>query len=72
MALAFLNIRGLQSYIDKLRSFVMGNGVHIMALNETKLSKTNPDCLISIKDFALERRQKCIRRRGRTVCAEYN
>ena len=36
----------------------MGNGVHIMAINETKLSKTTPDCLVSIKDFALERKDR--------------
>ena len=73
MSSDFFNIRGLQSHIDELRSFVMGNGVHIMAINETKLLKTIPDCLVSIKDFSLGRkRQKCIWRWGRTVCAEYN
>ena len=58
MSLAFLNIRGLQSHIDELRSFVVGNGVHIMAINETKLSNTTPNCLVSIKDFALERKDR--------------
>ena len=58
MSLTFLNIRGLQSHIDKLRSFVIGNRVHIMVINETKLSKTTPDCLVSIKDFALERKDR--------------
>ena len=50
----------------------MGNGAHVMAVNETRLSKTTTDCLVSIKDFALERKDRCIWRRGRTVCAEYN
>ena len=36
----------------------MGNGVHIMPINETKLWKTTPDCLVSIKDFALERKNR--------------
>ena len=61
MSSTFLNIRGLQSHIDELRSFVMGNGVHIMTINETKLSKTTPDCLVSIKDFALERKDRNVR-----------
>ena len=36
----------------------MGNGVHIMPINETKLWKTTPDCLVSIKDFAMERKDR--------------
>ena len=36
----------------------MGDGVHIMAINETKFSNTAPDCLVSIKDFALERKDR--------------
>ena len=35
----------------------MGNGEH-MAINETKLSNTTPNCLVSIKDFALERKDR--------------
>ena len=58
MSLASLNIRCLQSHIDELRSFVMGNRVHIMAINETKLLNNIPDSLVSIKDFALEREDK--------------
>ena len=46
MSLAFLNIRGLQKHIDELRSFVSETGIHIMAINETKLSKYRPDCLV--------------------------
>ena len=60
MSLTFLNIRGLQSHIDDLRSFAMGSGVHIMAINETKLSKTTPDCLVSINYFALERKDRSV------------
>ena len=58
MSLAFLNIRGLQWHIDGLRSFVKGKGVHIIAINETKLSNTTLDCLFSIEEFALERKGK--------------
>ena len=36
----------------------MGSGVHIRAINETKSSNTTPDCLVWIKDFALERKDK--------------
>ena len=58
MSLAFLNIRGLQKQIDELRSFVSERGIHIMAINETKLSKYSPDCLVSINDFAVERKDR--------------
>ena len=59
MSLAFLNIRGLQKHIDELRSFVSERGIiHIMAINETKLSKYSPDCLVSINDFAVERKDR--------------
>ena len=53
-SLAFLNIRELQKHIDELRSFISERGIHIMAINETKLSKYSPDCLVSINDFAVE------------------
>ena len=54
MALAFLNIRGLQSHIDELRSFVMDNGVQSMAINETKLSK-HGGCQLLYAEFRKNR-----------------
>ena len=58
MSLAFLNIRGLQKHMNELRSFVKEKGIYIMAINETKLLKYSPDCLISIDNFAVDRKDR--------------
>ena len=44
--------------MDEQRSFVKEKGIHIMAINETKLSKYSPDCLTSIDNFAIESKDR--------------
>ena len=55
MAVAFLNVNRLTTHIDEIREFVMVKGIHILAINETKLSSDIPDSIIAINDFELER-----------------
>ena len=55
MAVAFLNVNRLTTHIDEIREFVVVKGIHILAINETKLSSDTPDSIIAINDFELER-----------------
>ena len=55
MAVAVLNVNRLTTHIDEIREFVMVKGIHILAINETKLSSDIPDRIIAISDFELER-----------------
>ena len=45
MAVAFLNVNRLTTRIDEIREFVMVKGIHILAINETKLSSDIPDSI---------------------------
>ena len=55
MAVAFLNVTRLTTHIDEIRESVMAKGIHILAINETKLSSDIPDSIIAINDFELRR-----------------
>ena len=41
MAIASLNVNGLRSHLDKVKILMTDLGIHILALNETKLELTN-------------------------------
>ena len=55
MAVAFLNVTRLTTHIDEIKELVMAKGIHILAINETKLSSDIPDSIIAINDFELRR-----------------
>ena len=45
----------ITTQIDEIREFVMVKGIHILAINKTKLSSDIPGSVIAINDFELER-----------------
>ena len=56
MAVAFLNVNLSTTHIDEIREFVMvQQGIHTLAINETKLSSDIADISIAINDFTLKR-----------------
>ena len=38
LTIVSLNVNGLRSHLDEVKSLIYDNGIHILALNETKLS----------------------------------
>ena len=55
MVVASLNINSLLLHKDDLTSILFEKGIHIMALNETKLDKKMPKNLLDIKTYRFER-----------------
>ena len=58
MVIASLNINSLLLHEDELASILFEKGIHIMALNETKLDKMMPKNLLDIKTYKFEREDR--------------
>ena len=58
MVIASLNVNGLSFHIDKIRIIINDLGIHILAINETKLDETIPDDLVAISGFSIIRRDR--------------
>ena len=55
MTIASLNVNSLLLHIDEIRMLVNELGIHILALNETKLDKSIDDSLVGIEGYTLKR-----------------
>ena len=55
MAIAPLNISGLRSHHDEIKLLLNDQGIHIFALNETKLDASIPKELIEISGYQRKR-----------------
>ena len=55
MVIASLNVNSLLLHIDEIRLLVKELGIHILALNETKLDKNIDDSLINIDGYTIKR-----------------
>ena len=55
MTIASLNVNSLPLHIDEIRMLVNELGIHIIALNETKLDKSIGDSLVGIEGYTLKR-----------------
>ena len=60
MTIASLKVNSLLLHIDEIRMLVNELGIHILALNETKLDKSIDDSLVGIEGYTLK---KCHRDR---------
>ena len=58
MAIASMNINGLRSHLDEVQLLIRSLGIHILAINETKLDPNYPKELTSLPGF----QQECIDR----------
>ena len=58
MVIASLNINGLNAKVDELREIVSEKGIHIMGINETKISTSVPDHIISIAGWSIIRKNR--------------
>ena len=58
MVIASLNINSLVLHKDELASILLEKGIHIMALNETKLDKKMPKNILAIPNYKLEREDR--------------
>ena len=55
MAIASLNINGLRSHLDEVQFLIKDLGLHVLALNETKLDSDFPKELSSVPGYQQER-----------------
>ena len=55
MAIASLNINGLRSHLDEVQLLIRDLGIHILALNETKLDPEFPKELAGVAGYQQER-----------------
>ena len=55
MAIASLNINGLRSHLDEVQFLIKNLGIHVLALNETKLDSDFPKELSSVPGYQQER-----------------
>ena len=58
MALASLNINGLRSHFLEVQQLIRSQGIHLLALNETKLDPNYPKDLTNIPGYQQERRDR--------------
>ena len=58
MAVASLNVNGLRSHLDEVQLLINNLGIHILALNETKLDPNYPKELTSIAGYQQERLER--------------
>ena len=58
MVIASLNVNSLPLHKDELSAFIKDKGIHILALNETKLDKKTPKQLMNIKTCKIEREDR--------------
>ena len=55
MVIASLNVNSLLLHIDEIRTVVKDLGIHILAMNETKLDGTIDDALVRIDGYSIKR-----------------
>ena len=55
LTIASLNINGLRGHFDELQLFLQSSGIHILALNETKLDPQYPKELTAVAGYQQER-----------------
>ena len=55
MAIASLNVNGLRSHLDEVKILMTDLGIHILALNETKLAPDYPKELTNVAGYQQER-----------------
>ena len=55
LAIASLNITGLCNHLDEIEFLLDGKGIHILALNETKLDGSIPKELTEISGYQQQR-----------------
>ena len=58
LSLAALNVNGLRSHHDEVSSLIKEKGIHILALNETKLVNSYPKELTNIEGYQQERKDR--------------
>ena len=58
MAIASLNVNGLRSHLDEIQLLINNLGIHILALNETKLDPNYPIELTSVAGYQQERLER--------------
>ena len=58
MAIASLNINGLRSHLDEVQLLIRNLGIHIIALNETKLNPEFPKELTCVASYQQERLER--------------
>ena len=58
MAIASLNVNGLRSHLDEVKILMTGLGIHILALNETKLAPDYPKELTDVAGYQQERLER--------------
>ena len=58
IAIASLNVNSLLLHIDEIRSLSKNLGIHVLAINETKLDKNIHDDLVRIGGFSIIRRDR--------------
>ncbi len=54
MVIASLNINSLPLHKDEISSFINKKGIHVLALNETKVEKQMKDNLLDIEGYKIE------------------
>ena len=58
MVIASLNVNGLCSHFDELRSLIKDLEIHIIALNETKIGPEYPKALSKVSGYQQERLER--------------
>ena len=58
MAIASLNVNGLRGHLDEAQHLIRNLGIHILALNETKLNPKFPKELTSVAGYQQERLER--------------
>ena len=58
MAIASLNVKGLRSHLDEVQLLIDNLGIHVHALNETKLDPNYPIGLTSVAGYQQERLER--------------
>ena len=64
MVIASLNINSLPLHKDEVSSFINKKGIHVLALNETKVEWKMGNNLLNIKGFKIEREDRSNRGGG--------
>ena len=58
MAIGSINVNSLLVHIDEVRQLIKDKGLHILAINETKLDETIADSLLGVEGYALHREDR--------------
>ena len=51
MTIASLNVNGLRRHFDEIQNILFSLGIHVLALNETKLDEKHPEELTDITGY---------------------